>query len=150
MPIGKGAIDQGCSIDIGVSKIVNINVGTGTVTKLSDYDLEMNGDYDFDLFGFSGNGTWNASINSTDNGSTYSVVVSFTGTYSGSTKFSANASETGKPGNTDDKITYSGNGHTVEQSFQEDTLFQKAKVWLSGNFDGHDVDLYIYNSSYYS
>lgn len=147
MPTGHGAIVSGSHVAIGIKEVININIGSGVVNSLTDYSLSASGSYNFNVLGYQGSGTWSISLDSNDNGQTYQVHIKFSGTYSGDQQFTANASESGS--GTDTTITYSGGGQTVVQTYQNDGIFQKAKVWFNTNVNGHDVNLYVYNSDVY-
>lgn len=143
LPTGKGAIKKGSNVCLGVSEAVNINIGNGIVTALSDYDMAANGQYNFDILGYKGNGNWSISMKSSDEGKTYNVQFKVSGTWKMNENFPANANKSAG------KVIYQGAGHTLTQSDQSDTIFQKAKVWLDTNLDRHDIQLYIYNSDTY-
>ncbi len=149
VPSGKGAIQAGTKVCLGVKEAINVNIGSGTITQLSDYELSGEGAYDFDVLGYSGKGTWAISLVSSNGGKTYDVKVRFTGTYDQDVEFDAAAIEFGKPTDCNASITYVGGGHTISQSCQCDTWLQKAKIWFGTQINGRGVDLYMYSSDEY-
>lgn len=143
VPTGTGAIAAGTKICLGIRETVNVNIGNGVVTALSDYNMVANGNYNYDLPGYQGKGQWSISMDSSDSGNTYKVQIAFNGTLNMNETFTATANES------DGKIVYQGTDHTLTQSDQNDTIFQKAKVWLETNIDNQDIKLYVYSSDQY-
>lgn len=147
MPTGKGEIFSGSHVALGIKDVFDYDIGTGVVTELTDYSLTAAGSYNFDIWGYKGSGTWNMSLNSTDNGQTYQVTIKFSGTFNENETYTANAQESGS--GSDTEITYSGNDMEIVQSYQNDGVFQKAKVWFETHLNRHDVHLYVYNTDVY-
>lgn len=147
-PTGKGALVPGCGITLGLEHGVgaNLDIGSGTITALDAYQFGASGAYGFDVLGYKGAGTWSITASSPDNGQTWVASATVTGTwsFSGTSPVSANESGSG----TDTTITWSS-GTPVVQSFQDDSVFQKAKVFLAFTLDGHDLQLYMYNADVY-
>ncbi len=134
---------------LGVKVGANVNIGHGTVAELSDYCLSASGSYDFDVLGAKGSGDWSVSMKSTDGGATYAVDVTFTGTFHGKESYTATATLSGSPDDCGGTISYTGGSHDVEQSCQEDTPFQKAKIWFNTTVDNSHRELYFYSSNEY-
>ena len=143
VPSGKGAIESGASVCIGVDAVVNQNIGLGTVAELSAYDFEASGKYDFDVLGKKGSGTWSITLKSTDGGNTFGVTLVFTGTFAIHESWTATATES------DGTISYTGGKHDVVQSYQDDGLTEKAKIYFATDIQGEGWKFYLYNSNTY-
>ncbi len=150
-PTGTGAIVSGCAVDLGIEHAVvdsNVDLGTGVVSTLGAYDFAVSGNYSFDLLVYKGSGTFQLSISSPDSGQTWAATAVVTGTWNiNISNVAVQASETGS--GTDTAITYRAGSTSVVQTFQNDGLLQKAKVYLSFTLGGKAMTMYMYNLTYY-
>ncbi|MEO1263848.1 MAG: hypothetical protein AAFZ15_33895 [Bacteroidota bacterium] len=144
IPSGDGAIGIGTPIVIGASLGLNVDFGSGTVTQLDSLSFVANGSYD--LLGNSGN--WSVSLTSSD-GNTWDVSIQITGSINQNVNVpNATCNEQGT--GTDTTITYSGDSQSIVQYFQDDSIFEKAKIWFEVPFQGNTTKVYFYNAQYYS
>lgn len=148
IPSGEGAIGTGTNVCIGVNKVINVDIGCGQVTQLDGNDFIAAGNYDFDVFGYKGQGTWALGFQSADGGNTWTIKVVFTGTYVVNEAFQNVTCTEGGSGNT--TITYNTAIGPIVQSFQNDSIFEKAKIWFSVPFEGNTWSFYFFSTDFYS
>ncbi|MEZ4953981.1 MAG: hypothetical protein R2825_10445 [Saprospiraceae bacterium] len=142
IPTGDHAISQGNQVVIGVKKVLDLNLGTGTVTQLNSDNFEANGEYS----AFGKSGTWSASLTSSD-GNSWNLSIVLEGDINNS--FNIENASCNEQGSGDDTtITYTGDGQSMVQSYQNDSWVEKAKIWFAVPFNGTTYNLYFYNANY--
>jgi len=158
VPTGKYGIASGTQVQLGLQiplliTHANYDVGSGTIQSLSEYQLSAVGKYSVNFLGHKGNGTWTISVFSRDQGKSYNVSYRQTGTWWVNQSFTATAETKGTPGHDSVKIIYTGIGKTLKQSFQNDTLIQKAKVFFEFEMKTEKgkstaATMYVYSAEY--
>lgn len=132
VPSDKGALGIGTPICIGLEGVaggLNVDIGCGHVTALDSMHFGASGQYCYDVFGYQGKGIWSLDFSSTD-GENWNVTVVWSGTFNNTIQTTATCTESGSGDDT--AITYdlANPGIAVVQTFQNDSWFQKAKVYF--------------------
>jgi hypothetical protein len=158
-PTGKDAIVPGCKLYVGLhlGGGARIQLGSAVVSALSaDQFVVSSGQLSFSALGYGANGSFSFTLSSPDQGQTwsltYSADIQYTsggnpGTFNpppGSIPVSASESGSG----TDTTIAWALGSVTLTQSFQNDTLLQRAMVLLATPWSS-TISLCFYNETAY-
>lgn len=135
---GNHNICQGTRCVLGIDPTgFNTDIGSVVVQVLTSTVISVNGSYKYDIAGQSGQGDFNLSLQIDQDGT---AKASLNG-----------ASYSGQCSADGDSIQFRDLGAlgSFALTSQEDTMTQKAKIWLKGvHFQGARLDVYLYNDNY--